>query len=391
MTGVGPDPVAVLVRLAEALRSAGIDVGPDRVALTVRAAAVLDAGSRNDVYWAGRATMLAAFDDIGIYDGVFAAAFDDGDVPAPRRPTTMLVQRAATAVPDSDPHDEGGSEADVEASLLRSAASSVEVLRHRDLATVDDPDRAALNRELARFTLISQQRRSRRHVAARRGSVDVARTARAVLHSGGELALLARHRPRPRPRRVVLLVDVSGSMAPYADALMRFAHAAGRHGGGRTELFAIGTRLTRLTRQLRVRDPDAAMDGVARAVADWGGGTRLGVLLGEFLDRWGQPGMARGAVVVVLSDGWERDDPALLGEQMARLSRIAHRIVWSNPRKARPGYAPVAGGMAAALPYVDDFVEGHSLAALQAVARAVAGPGDRPVARDLIRAEARGA
>ena len=169
----------------------------------------------------------------------------------------------------------------------------------------------------------------------------------------------------------MLLVDVSGSMEGYADALLRFAHAASRRGSSPTEVFALGTRLTRVTRELALRDPDAAMTAVAAAVPDAGGGTRLGELLKSFLDQWGQRGTARGAVVVVLSDGWERGDATLLGEQMARLHRLAHRVVWSNPRKAAPGYAPLAAGMAAALPHVDDFVEGHSLAALEHLAGVV--------------------
>jgi hypothetical protein len=173
---------------------------------------------------------------------------------------------------------------------------------------------------------------------------------------------------------VVLIVDVSGSMEPYARALMRFAHAtvAGR-GVRRAEVFTLGTRLTRITRELGGRDPDAAVAAAAAAVADWSGGTRLGASLREFNDRWGVRGLARGAVVVVLSDGWDRGDPAEVAEEMGRLSRVAHRVVWSNPLKASPGYAPLARGMAAALPYVDQFVEGHSYAALEQLADVVAG------------------
>ena len=172
--------------------------------------------------------------------------------------------------------------------------------------------------------------------------------------------------------RVVLLVDVSGSMTPYADALLRFAHAAAR-ARHRTEVFSVGTRLTRLTRELSHRDADTAMAAVAAAIPDWSGGTRLGAQLKAFLDRWGQRGMARGAVVVVMSDGWERDDPALLGEQMARLHRLAHRVVWANPRRARPGFEPLVGGLVAALPYVDNFVDGHSLESYEHLADVVAG------------------
>ena len=168
----------------------------------------------------------------------------------------------------------------------------------------------------------------------------------------------------------MLLCDVSGSMEPYARALLRFLHAA-VVGRGRVEAFALGTRLTRITRELSSRDPDAALGAAARRVVDWSGGTRLGEGLREFNDQWGVRGMARGAVVVILSDGWDRGDPEVLGEQMARLARVAHRIVWVNPLKATPGTRPLARGMAAALPYVDEFVEGHSLASLEHLAEVI--------------------
>jgi uncharacterized protein with von Willebrand factor type A (vWA) domain len=168
----------------------------------------------------------------------------------------------------------------------------------------------------------------------------------------------------------VLLCDVSGSMEPYARALMRFLHTA-VVGRSRVEAFALGTRLTRITRELSSRDPDAALAAAGQRVLDWSGGTRLGDGLREFNDSWGQRGMARGAVVVILSDGWDRGDPDHLAEQMARLGRLAFRVVWVNPLKASPGFAPLARGMAAALPHVDEFVEGHSLASLEELAEVI--------------------
>jgi uncharacterized protein with von Willebrand factor type A (vWA) domain len=187
----------------------------------------------------------------------------------------------------------------------------------------------------------------------------------------GEPADIAWRRRGTRPRRVVLLVDVSGSMSGYADALLRLAHRV-VHGGSRgvtprVEVFSVGTRVTRLTPALRHRDADRALVAAGRTVPDWSGGTRLGEGLKVFLDRWGQRGLARGAVVVVFSDGWERGDARLLGEQTARLHRLAHRVVWVNPHKGAAGYRPVQAGMAAALPHVDEFVAGHSLAAFQEV------------------------
>jgi uncharacterized protein len=169
----------------------------------------------------------------------------------------------------------------------------------------------------------------------------------------------------------VLLADISGSMEPYSRSLLRFVHAAAT-GQNRVEAFALGTRLTRITRELASRDPDAAFERATAAVPDWSGGTRLGEMLAEFNDQWGVRGMARGAVVVILSDGWDRGDPAVLAEQMARLARVAHRVVWVNPLKATPGYEPLARGMAAALPFVDRFIEGHSLAALEHLAEEIA-------------------
>ncbi|MGW4569210.1 vWA domain-containing protein [Streptomyces sp. NPDC004561] len=362
---------AVLLGFVRALRAAGVDASTERGYAFLRAVAALRPGMRADVYWAGRATLCGGHDDLERYERVFAAYFGPPAGPAPRAVHTAaqtrlrLVAREGSGAPSR--RDEGEPPGPPTATL----ASSAEVLRHRDVSELDPAERAQLRSLLAAFALHGQTRRSARRRPARRGDVDPRRTVRELLWRGGEPALLRRHARVERPRRVVLLVDVSGSMGPYADALLRFAHAAVR--AGRTEVFTIGTRLTRVTRELSHRDPDLAMADVAAAVPDWRGGTRLGELLREFLNRWGQRGTARGAIVVLLSDGWERGDPRLLGEQMRRLHGLAYQVVWANPRKARPGYAPLAAGMAAALPSVDAFVEGHSLAALERLAAVVRG------------------
>lgn len=364
--------VPSVVGFARALRGAGVAASPDRVHAFAAALDSLDPARREDVYWAGRVTLCGHPEDLPRYDRVFAAYFGGVD---PAR--LQRRQRRVTVVPSAADAGASGDGHGEEAGAVAARASRAEALRHADIADLDDDERAELARLLAALSLPGEQRRTRRWDPARGGAVDRRATVRRLLRHGGEPLDLRRHRHRRRPRRVVLLVDVSGSMAPYADALLRFAHAAARalrradHPA--PEVFTIGTRLTRVTRELSLREPDAAMRALADAVPDWQGGTRLGELLKAFLDRWGQRGLARGAVVVVLSDGWERDDPALLGAQMARLGRLAHRVVWANPRKARPGYAPLAGGMAAALPHVDDFVAGHSLAALEHLARVVAG------------------
>ncbi|MCD9874534.1 VWA domain-containing protein [Streptomyces sp. NR30] len=361
---------------ARALRAAGVDASAERVHAFLRAVDVLRTGVRADVYWAGRLTLCGGRDDLERYERVFAACFGDAapagrTVTAPRPPRLRLVAREGP-VPRTVARN--GERPLPPAAAL---ASSAEVLRHRDVAGLDAAERDQLRRLLAAFALRGEVRRTARRRPARRGEVDPHRTVRELLQRGGEPARLLRHTRADRPRRVVVLVDVSGSMAPYADALLRFAHAAAR--GSRTEVFTVGTRLTRVTRELSHRDVDLAMAALAAAVPDWRGGTRLGELLREFLDRWGQRGMARGAVVVMLSDGWERGDPELLGAQMRRLHRLAHRVIWANPRKARPGYAPLAAGMAAALPSVDAFVEGHSLAALERLAAVVRGAAPAPV------------
>ncbi|MCN9240493.1 VWA domain-containing protein [Streptomyces sp. RY43-2] len=363
------DAPTVLVGFVRALRAAGVDAGPDRVQVFLRALDALRPGVRSDVYWAGRLTLCAGRDDLARYERVFGAYFGGGPVPGRTRVAPPPRLRAtAVRVPSTAPRTAIGAEEDIATPAL---ASRTEVLRHRDFAGLTAAEREQLRRLLAAFTLRGEARRTARRRPARRGDIDPRRSVRELLRRGGEPARPRRHTRADRPRRVVLLVDVSGSMSPYADALLRFAHAAVR--GGRTEVFSIGTRLTRVTRELAHRDPEAALAQVAAAVPDWRGGTRLGELLRAFLDRWGQRGMARGAIVVVLSDGWERGDPALLGAQMRRLHRLAHRVVWANPRKARPGYAPLAAGMAAALPSVDAFVEGHSLAALERLAAVVRG------------------
>lgn len=363
------DPVRAAVALAAALRGAGLPVGPDRVQRFVDALGHVDPRARDDVYWVGRATLCSHPEHIELYDNVFAAFFDGRAAGMRRTERPIARQTVGFSAAASGP--EPATNRDHDTTLVANA-SSVEVLRRRDVASLDADERRELERLLARFAMPGAQRRTRRWQPSRMGVVDRGRTVRALLHSGGEIAALRHRSVRHRPRRVVLLVDVSGSMTPYADALLRFAHAATR-GRSRTEVFSIGTQLTRLTREMRHRDADTAMAAVAAAIPDWSGGTRLGAQLKVFLDRWGQRGMARGAVVVVLSDGWERDDPVLLGEQMARLRRLAHRVVWSNPRRARPGFEPLVGGLLAALPHVDAFVDGHSLEALEHLAEVVAG------------------
>ncbi|MDN3358368.1 VWA domain-containing protein [Actinomadura sp. DC4] len=356
------DVVETLTGFARTLRAAGVGADPERVQAMIGAVSHLDVLDARDVYWAGRLTMCADPADLPRYDRCFAAYFSGTTATARRSapPPVTVVRHAATPGTGGDDDRTG----DVSAAT----ASETEILRSRDVARLDAAERAEVHRLLALLDDVSAQRRSRRFTARHRGRLDAHRTVRSILRRGGEISGLHYRAHRTRARRVVLIVDVSGSMSPYADVLLRFAHAAVRSAPRTTEVFSAGTRLTRVTRELRHREPDAAMRAVSAAIPDWSGGTRLGEELKEFLDRFGQRGMARGAIVVIASDGWERGDASLLGDQMARLHRLAHRVVWSNPHKAQPGYEPLTGGMLAALPYVDDFVAGHSLAALEELA-----------------------
>ena len=356
------DVVDTVLGFARTLRHAGVAASPDRVEAMLSALGALDVLDPTDVYWAGRLTLCAGPDDLDRYDAAFAAYFA-GEAPRSRASQPQAPQQMAV----SAPLDAGSGEGDDDSELpdLAAQASADEVLRHRDVGELTVAERDHLRRLFALLAPATPMRPARRRRPSPHGAVHASRTVRRALRDGGEVTRLLYRRRRPRPRRVVLLIDVSGSMSPYADALLRFAHAAVRAHPAATEVFTIGTRLTRVTREMRQRDPDRALAASGSAIPDWSGGTRLGEVLKAFLDRWGQRGMARGAVVVVCSDGWERGGTELLAEQMARLRRLAHAVVWVNPHKGRAGYEPLTGGMQAALPSIDHFVSGHSMAAFE--------------------------
>ena len=358
------------VAFGRVLRGAGLRVGTDRVVEFARALEELDASRRDDVYWAGRITLVSRPEDIETYDRAFEVFWDEG---ASRRPKPKPRVRFSVPQPDKSvmppkktvEKSEGGEEA------VRLRYSPVEVLRTKDFALYSPEEFAELQRLLADLRISGALKKSRRLEPAPRGRHDPRRTLRGAMRTGGEAVRHRFRRPRVQPRRVVLLCDISGSMAPYSRALLRFLHA-GVASGARLEAFSIGTRLTRITRELATRDPDQALRQASGAMTDISGGTRLGDAMKEFVDRWGQRGMARGAVVVVLSDGWDRGDVGVLAEQMRRISRLAHKVIWVNPLKSAPGYKPLAAGMAAALPYVDVFLSGHNFESLEELAAAIA-------------------
>lgn len=348
------------------LRTLGVEVPVGSAVVFVEALGRTGLSRRDGVYWAGRSTLITDPEDIAVFDHAFAAYWeardlwvDDGEA---EPDSAILAVDDDEALPEGDETDEGDD-------VVTLRYSKIEVLRDKDFALYDADELAEAQALMQRIAVVGGSRDSRRRVPTRHtnGRPDLRRTVRRALRTGGE-PLERRFTKRGRRlRRVVFLLDVSGSMETYARALIRFVQAA-VVGRSRVEVFTLGTRLTRITRELSTRNPDRALAAAGEAVHDWSGGTRLGDALRRFNDDWGQRGMARGATVIVLSDGWDRGDPAVMAEQMQRLQRVAHQVVWVNPLKASPGYQPLAQGMAAALPHVDRFIEGHSLDSLEALA-----------------------
>jgi uncharacterized protein with von Willebrand factor type A (vWA) domain len=377
------DALERLIGFGRELRRRGLPVGTGRVMTFCRAAAALGAVDRDDLYWAGRASLISRPEDAEAFDAAFDAYFRQGirielEMPAgapergsPREPLggelpgleieeRLVAAQWRSAAEDEEPEGE---------SAIRIVASAYEVLREKSFADLTEEERRRAAQLIRRLSVRVPTRKTRRLRPAASGSrFDVRRTLRRSLRTQGEPFHRAWRARGTRARPLVLILDVSGSMAAYSRALMQFAFAA--MAAGRTvEVFCFGTRLTRVTRTLRTKDPDRAMHEVGRLVQDWEGGTRIGESLKELLDEWSQRTALRGAVAVICSDGLERGEPELVRRQMQRLRRLAHRVVWVNPLKGSPRYEPLARGMAAALPSVDVFLPGHNLESLEELGR----------------------
>jgi uncharacterized protein len=390
----GLDLPAVATALGQRLRVAGVPVTPERSARFARALTLVAPLKLEVLYWTARAVFVSSHSQVPTFDRVFAAVFDQrlepdedrGDPYSPPLSAPQASERPPSPGTRPVPREPGSTEpggmsptssapGDAEAPEVEvplAVASDEERLAEKSFAALEPHELAQLRRLMTRLELATPQRRSRRSRSARHGErLDLRRTLRASLRTGGEPTSLSRRRRRTRPRRLVLLCDISGSMEPYARTYLQLLSSAVA-GGTPAEAFVFATRLTRLTRALSGHNPDAAIRRAAAAAPDWSSGTRIGEALMTFNDRFGRRGMARGAILVILSDGWERGDPALVAREMGRLARLAHRIVWVNPRIIAPGFYPGAGGMAAALPYCDALVSGHNLNALDEVAEAMA-------------------
>lgn len=393
--------VGVVAGFGHRLHDAGVPVTPERSARFARALSVAQPESLTEVYWLGRTTLITGRSQIEVYDRVFDHVFRGlisfGEVA--RETTTAPARETPTA--DRSPEDEAGPldsstaggvttltpggaaevEEDEQEPQALAAVSLTERLMARDFSACSDDELVLIRRlvdELPVVAPVRLARRQRRHRTGRR--LDVRSTLRRSQRTGGDPVNLVRRRRTERPRRIVLIADVSGSMEPYARVYLHLMRGAVQALGA--EAFAFATRLTRLTRQLTGGDPDIAYARALEAAPDWSGGTRIGRALATFLDDHGRRGLARGAVLVIVSDGWEIEDPSLVGTSMQRLSRLAHHIIWVNPRTAASSYQPLVGGMAAALPYIDTLVSGHSVRALEEVMQAISSATERSSARE---------
>jgi uncharacterized protein with von Willebrand factor type A (vWA) domain len=341
---------------------------------------------REDLYWAARASLVSRPEDLEAFDRAFDEYFEAGDgFPAVAR---LVVPRTPATSPEAEPVGElmataglvagrwraAGEEEEPEGeAALRIVASAAEVLREKSFADLSEGERRRVAHLIRRLAVSAPIRRTRRLRPSPSGDrFDMRRTLRKSLRTEGEPFHRAWRGRGSRSRPLVLILDVSGSMGPYSRALMQFAFAA-MAAGRKVEVFCFGTRLTRITRSLRTKDPDRALRDLGRLVADWEGGTRIGPSIKQLLDRWSQRTALRGSIAVICSDGLERGDPELLRHQMARLRRLVHRIVWVNPLKGSPRYEPLARGMAAALPSIDVFLPGHNLDSLEELSRVLAG------------------
>jgi uncharacterized protein with von Willebrand factor type A (vWA) domain len=364
----------MLVDFARTVRAEGVDLGSGDVLTYARAVATLDPTDLVDLYWAGRTTLVGRRDQLPVYHRAFERYFLDAGG-AQNRATARFTpeQRARVLVDLVVPETDGPGEEHDQQVRLGLAASGMQTVRRKDFAACTPEELAALRRIMRTMRLTPPRRRSRRTRPGRRGRApDVRRTVRETMRLHGEPAELHRRQRRLRHRPLVLILDVSGSMADYSRNLVQFAHSSTRT-SSRVEVFCFGTRLTRITRELDRRRPDEALDRAAEAVLDWDGGTRIGESLDRFVRDHARHGRCRGGIVVICSDGLDRGDPDVLAGAMERLSRLCHRIVWLNPHKgSSKEFVPTTLGMMVAAPYVDELLSGHDLASLEEFAATLA-------------------
>jgi uncharacterized protein len=372
-----------LLLLPRLVRRAGGDVNAERTRLYLRALAEVDLGRVDDVRAASRSTLVSRHSDLALFDGAFDLFWSllrGGTLPSDERTGSLRGGVANGIVGPETPLPREMAPAVQRA--MRVAASPVELLRGIDFSAMSADERAAAARFLERLSWSPGERPSRRFRPARGGSrLDARATLRKTMSTFGEPAVLMRRAARPKRRPLVILCDVSGSMEAYTRVLLHMSHALARE-WGRVETFTFGTRLTRITRQLRERRADAALTRVSRTVADWSGGTRMGDALHEFNVRWSRRVLGRGAVVLLVTDGWERGDPSLLDDEAARLQRAAYRLIWLDPLSGTRDYSPESSGARTLVAHVDDHLAANTLDSLIRIAATLGKVGrGRPVRR----------
>jgi len=355
------------------LREGGLEVGPGRIADALRGLDLVDLTAKDDVYWTLRSNFVTRHEEIDVFDRAFQAWF----LREPLRAFEPPIKPRETRAPRREHLGERGdayADASDESHETR-GYSAEEILRSKDFASMTPSELERARKLIAEIAAERPMRRSRRLRRHHRGrKLDLRATIRESLAAGGDpFRRVVRTRARV-PRKLVVLCDVSGSMEAYSRALLLFVHAVRASGKG-VEAFVFGTRLTRVTPELDSRDPESAIQEASRRVVDWSGGTRIGASLKAYNDVWGRRALTRGAVVVIASDGWEREEEGagLLGRQMERLAHEAFAVVWVNPLKGNPSYEPLAAGMSAALPHVDRFLPGHNLASLEGLSQILGG------------------
>ncbi|HUZ02945.1 MAG TPA: VWA domain-containing protein [Thermomicrobiaceae bacterium] len=396
------------VRFGRLLRRAGVNTTPGQVMDFVRAIEHIEIGDRGEFREASRACFVTHREELPVFDRVFDAFWrsrpdfpEDAMSGAPNPADAIPAEEGEEGEGDSEDSTEAeGAEGrrrletieandeaadsdddDGDADDVFSYSSS-EVLREKDFADLSEEELHQTRRLMERLQWRLGQRRSRRKVASHKGRfVDPRRTMRRSLRTGGVPLEIMRRTIKRKPRQLVVICDVSGSMDRYSRILLQFVYAI-ENGMAHVEAFVFGTRLTRITRMLRHRSVDDAMERVSREVHDWSGGTRIGQSLQTFNQDWARRVLRNGAVVLIISDGWDRGDPEVLQREMARLQRSSYRMLWLNPLLGSPRYEPLTRGMQAALPYVDDFMPVHNMASLEALAERLSKIDDfRPVRR----------
>lgn len=391
------DLPAICTAFGEFLHRAGVPITPERSARFTQMVVIAEPTSLHELYWLGRITLTTARDQHATYDRVFQQVFrgivdlnefrgpdEPGSEPTPAPPGEESPQGPPSDIDRSSSGSKGTSatpgaldpEADSQEASALAAVSERERVNDKEFSSLSEDEIRLIQRLVEQLPFVPPLRRGRRNRRHRGGAdIDIRATLRRSHRTAGDPVRVMHRKRTTKPRRIILIADVSGSMEPYARIYLHLLRGAVK--AIKAEAFVFATHLTRLTRQLSGTYTDAAYRQAAEAANDWSGGTRIGVALRSFIDDYGRRGMARGAVVVIVSDGWESDRPELLAETMERLSRLAHHIIWVNPRKAAASFEPLTGGMAAALPYVDTFLSGHSLRALHDVMDAISAAGDR--------------